>query len=477
LDEWDSIQFAMALEEYNIVKHQPHPPGYPLYIFFAWVIFQSSRDALNALTVVSVFFASLTLGIFLLFAKILFNDLRWGLAASLLLLATPMFFFTSLRPLSDVPALFFVVLSLYLAYRYLQNGQTAWLLTGLTVAGLGCGVRITNAFCLLPFAYVMFRRVSKKQLLWSFLCVSISILLWFIPMVVIGTNGFLQYFSVITQHWDKCIIRSDSIFAKGDLVQTLWVRLTGDLGFVYSAFGFGGSMGYKVSPWEVLRLWVFIGLVSYGILTFRFSSAVGKFLLAWILPYLGFIIVFVPLYGAERYLLPTIPVFVLGMTYALKKVFDRGLCAHKSFPIRFCIKLLTLGFVIWLFLSFSLHGARIVHAEPPAMIQMVDYVKAHYQPNQVVIIAEYSARAFQYYAEEYQCVWWYNGTYILDELMRSSSSQFQGKDVLVTGGALRFYEGRYSAANFVLTASFKRSEWIIPVMGGNLQLYLWRIKQ
>lgn len=476
LGEWDSIQFGMALQEYDLAKYQPHPPGYPLYISLAWIIFQVSRNALTALTAVSVVSASLTLGIFLLFARSLFNDLRWGLTASLLLLATPMFFFTSLRPLSDVPALFFIILSLYLAYRYLQNGQTVWILTGLFIAGLGCGVRITNALCLLPFVYVMFRRASKKQLLWSFLCFSTSILLWLIPLAIIGANGFYEYFSITTRQWNRAVIQNDSIFY-GNPIQNLWMRSTRDLAFVYSAFGFGGSQGYGLEPWEVLRLWVFIGLVVYGLLTLKFSSKGGKFLLAWVLPYLGFLTIFMSIYGAERYLLPTIPVVVLGMTYALKEVFDNGFYKSIRFPIRPFTKILTVGFVIFLFLSFSLYGARIVHAEPPPTIQMVDYVKAHYPPDKVIIIAEYDLRTFQYYAQEYQCIWWYDGKYVFDELRHTNSSQFQGRDVLVDGGSLAAYKGLYPSANFVLVASFRGSAWNIAAMGNNLQLYVFRLRQ
>ena len=32
LYNWDSVQFALALNEYDVVKHQPHPPGYVLYV-------------------------------------------------------------------------------------------------------------------------------------------------------------------------------------------------------------------------------------------------------------------------------------------------------------------------------------------------------------------------------------------------------------------------------------------------------------
>src|SRR5262249_57393179 len=32
LPTWDAVQFALALERYDIVAHRPHPPGYILYI-------------------------------------------------------------------------------------------------------------------------------------------------------------------------------------------------------------------------------------------------------------------------------------------------------------------------------------------------------------------------------------------------------------------------------------------------------------
>lgn len=32
LYNWDAVQFALALKEYDIAEHQPHPPGYILYV-------------------------------------------------------------------------------------------------------------------------------------------------------------------------------------------------------------------------------------------------------------------------------------------------------------------------------------------------------------------------------------------------------------------------------------------------------------
>src|SRR5215212_2432177 len=32
LEDIDSINFALGLREFDVAKHQPHPPGYPVYI-------------------------------------------------------------------------------------------------------------------------------------------------------------------------------------------------------------------------------------------------------------------------------------------------------------------------------------------------------------------------------------------------------------------------------------------------------------
>jgi hypothetical protein len=34
LDEFDSVNFAMGVRAFNLWDHQPHPPGYPFFIFF-----------------------------------------------------------------------------------------------------------------------------------------------------------------------------------------------------------------------------------------------------------------------------------------------------------------------------------------------------------------------------------------------------------------------------------------------------------
>src|SRR5438093_11922335 len=48
----DSVQFALALEKYDVYLHQPHPPGYFLYVMAGELINHFTRHANPALVVI-----------------------------------------------------------------------------------------------------------------------------------------------------------------------------------------------------------------------------------------------------------------------------------------------------------------------------------------------------------------------------------------------------------------------------------------
>jgi hypothetical protein len=56
LPTWDAVQFALALERYDIVRHQPHPPGYILYVALgrlAGVVLGDPVAALGSLAILA----------------------------------------------------------------------------------------------------------------------------------------------------------------------------------------------------------------------------------------------------------------------------------------------------------------------------------------------------------------------------------------------------------------------------------------
>jgi hypothetical protein len=110
LEDLDSINFALGVRQFDVAQHQPHPPGYPLFILAAKVahaLIPSEAKALAAISVVAG-----ALGIFaiaILFARLRLDDEPrsdgWLVAATALAVACPLYWFTAARPLSDMTGL------------------------------------------------------------------------------------------------------------------------------------------------------------------------------------------------------------------------------------------------------------------------------------------------------------------------------------------------------------------------------------
>ena len=41
LEDLDSVNFALGVRHYDVAQHQPHPPGYPLFILIAKAVRRS----------------------------------------------------------------------------------------------------------------------------------------------------------------------------------------------------------------------------------------------------------------------------------------------------------------------------------------------------------------------------------------------------------------------------------------------------
>src|SRR4030042_1988465 len=54
LYHWDAVQFALALEKYNIAVHQPHPPGYFLYVMLGRFLNLFIKDANSTFVFISL---------------------------------------------------------------------------------------------------------------------------------------------------------------------------------------------------------------------------------------------------------------------------------------------------------------------------------------------------------------------------------------------------------------------------------------
>src|SRR3989338_10159881 len=92
LYNWDAVQFALALKEYDVAKHQPHPPGYILYVGLGRLLNSFLHDpTLSYVVLAMLASAPATLVVYFLAASLL-NPLTAVTAASLLAGGPPLWF-------------------------------------------------------------------------------------------------------------------------------------------------------------------------------------------------------------------------------------------------------------------------------------------------------------------------------------------------------------------------------------------------
>lgn len=189
--EWDSAQFTLGFYDYNPVQHQPHPPGYPLWILAMHAAAPLTGHPATAQTLLGWLFLLAAIPPFYLLLRE-----RSGPGAALV--ATAAVWFSPLILLhASVQSVYPVDLfaSAWLGYfcARILAGQTRYLLPIAILAPLAMGFRQSGVVFLGPIlALAVFIAIRAKQ--WRTLAVAavtgLAVLLaWLIPLAEI-CGGF-----------------------------------------------------------------------------------------------------------------------------------------------------------------------------------------------------------------------------------------------------------------------------------------------
>ena len=305
LEDIDSINFALGLHHFDIAQHQPHPPGYPIYILMGrlslWLISAVSSmsavrtDAL-ALAVWSAIGGAVAIGgAARLFSAVetRFGDERaspmWPVA---LLAASPLFWMCGLRPMSDMPGLAAVLWSQALLVEGTENRRSC--VAGALLAGLGAGIRIQTLALTTPLMLlaVIYQRRAGAWWLVSRVggaCLAGG-LAWAVPLLI-ASGGVSSYLVALNT-------QAGEDFA---WVNMLWSNPTPRR----LAFALYETL---VLPWASMPLAVFVAVaVLAGGVTaiIRTPRAAGVMLFAFV-PYLVYHMLFQETVTV-RYALPVFP--------------------------------------------------------------------------------------------------------------------------------------------------------------------------
>jgi hypothetical protein len=192
LYNWDSVQFALALREYDVVKHQPHPPGYILYVVLGRLANAWLGDPTAAYVTLAVLFSGLTTFVVYYLARVAY-DRATALAAATLLAVSPLFWFYGSVGLTYAGEALIASTVAYFAFRALNGSVVdAWLSAG--YLGIAGGLRQSVLFLLFPLwvGSVALGVGYWRPMLVGCIILAVSVLAWFVPMIW-WTGGFHRY--------------------------------------------------------------------------------------------------------------------------------------------------------------------------------------------------------------------------------------------------------------------------------------------
>ena len=194
----DSGHFALALDKYDITVHQPHPPGYFLYVMLGRLFHYFINDANTVFVSISVIFSGFTVvGIYYLGKEI--YDKKIGLLAAIFALTSPNLWFHGEVALSYIVEAFFSAIVAFLCWRIYKGGHKyIWL--SVVILGIAGGIRQNTTVFLLPLWLFSVKGMQVKKILLSLGLLGFVCLLWFIPMAYM-TGGWNAYCGAFKELW------------------------------------------------------------------------------------------------------------------------------------------------------------------------------------------------------------------------------------------------------------------------------------
>jgi MFS family permease len=321
LYNWDAVQFALALREFDIAKHQPHPPGYVLYVGLGRLVNATLGDPTQAyVTLAMVFSAATTFTVYWL-ARALYDRVT-AAAAGALLAVSPLFWFYGSVGLTYAGEAFGASLMALLAYRTLA-GSVTHLYVGALCLGLAGGLRQSVLVLLFPLwaACAVLGVRSRARLAAAAAILVGAVLAWFLPLVWLS-GGWTAYLRASTELYASTVLPTSLL---------------------------GGDLDTTVRQARYVLESVLVGLgplaIALGALPFyvrrRGWATREWFLVTWVVPPLAFYTL--GHFGQAGYVLTFLPALVILLSGAVVELVTAGSERLRRPQWRWELTLATLG--------------------------------------------------------------------------------------------------------------------------------------
>jgi len=301
IEDIDSLRFALGIQDYSIINLQPHFPGYPIFIFFAKIVFFFS----NSLGITFSIMGGISIFIIIHFtcklARIELNSPA-GIFCSAIIFFNPLLWILSNRYMPDIFGAAIMVAALY--FLILHNDFNYKLMVGTFLIGILAGTRLSYLPALIvPVALAIYKSKIRKNLLYSFVLGNI---IWLLPLVwVTGWNDLIIAAS-------KQTIGHFTDFGGTSITENNWSLRLKNFSSSIWADGFGGYLAGRHWLTIILStLFAFILMLSANTIIKDFqSNDVTKLLFYSLIVYSIWILFFQNVIYKSRHVIPIIIVLL-----------------------------------------------------------------------------------------------------------------------------------------------------------------------
>lgn len=196
LEDIDSVNFALSLREFAPVKHQPHPPGFPVYVGLARALHGGGADDATTLARLSALAQGLAVVPFYAIARHLTGSAAHAVGATVLLFTVPVLWFNGARPMSDSFGLLLALSAQALLLRALDRPR---LVAASSLAtGLAFGARVQALALTLPLWFVVLARHERERAK-AAAALALGVVVWGAPLVVAsgGPSEYVRAFGFV----------------------------------------------------------------------------------------------------------------------------------------------------------------------------------------------------------------------------------------------------------------------------------------
>lgn len=194
----DSANFALAMQRFGPRVHQPHPPGYFLYVCMGRALNTLCHQANLVLVILSIIASCAGVIVIWKLARDWFGA-GAALFSGLLFLFSLLGWFHGTVALTYIVETFFSALCAYFCWKT-EHGRQSWIILASIALGISGGVRPSSLLFLTPLFLYSLRKVSVRTAFVGVMAVVAATLAWFLPMLV-ASGGARPYFESLASLW------------------------------------------------------------------------------------------------------------------------------------------------------------------------------------------------------------------------------------------------------------------------------------